>query len=160
MDKMSRWGDQVSIKQDSERPRLLLRLGPDSAADILDGRQRMAIRKKFSPRWAGHRALLYASSPVNSLVGEGAIAQVVPGAPDALWDAFGSQMGCSRDAYNAYVGASREVAALVFQDVRAFARPIHRSEAENLLGGELFVPPSHGILTPDGDWARIASSAG
>lgn len=139
--------------------RMLLNLRADEAIAILGGAVRVAIRRSISPRWSGGRAVLYARSPLASLVGEAHIAQVVSGPPQDIWASFGAALGCSRSQFDAGVAGRDRISAIVLSEVSAYPRPVPRKDAEHLVGPGLRVPSSHATLGLESPWVRLASLA-
>ena len=143
----------------SGESRMLLNLRAEEAKAILAGTMRVAIRRCISPRWSGCGAVLYAGAPIDGLVGEAHVAQVVSGAPQDIWSSFGAMLGCSRTRFNASVAGRNQISAIVLSQVAAYPRPVPRKEAEHLVAPGLRVPPSHATLGVESPWARLASLA-
>jgi predicted transcriptional regulator len=139
--------------------RMLLNLRAEEAKAILQGRMRVAIRGCVSSRWSGCRAVLYARTPIDGLVGEAHVAQVVSGTPQDVWASFGPAFGCSRTWFDASVAGRGQISAIVLSQVSAYSRPVPRKDAEHLVGPGLRVPSSHATLGVEGPWARLASLA-
>ena len=133
---------------------ILLSIQPRYATRILNGTKTVEVRKKFSKKWEGQRASIYASSPLQALVGEVTISQVVVGMPNEIWAAFGYGTGCTKNEFFAYASSCESVAALILEDVRPFNHEIYLHQAEYLLQEKLHPPQSYCALTPDSSWAH------
>lgn len=138
---------------------LLMSIKPRYAEQILSGKKRVELRRMFSPRWAGHRVVLYASNPVGALVGEAKIAHVVAAPPKDIWPAFGSQLGCTRREFDEYVGESAEVFAISLDNVRPYSHRVSRKDMSRVIGVDLRPPQSYSTLIANNDWGRAVSVA-
>jgi predicted transcriptional regulator len=142
--------------------RILVSIKPKYAGRILAKTKLVEIRKKFSRRWVGCRAVLYASSPLKALVGEATIASVTSGSPADIWSQFGESVGCSADEFRAYAGSRPEVNAIELCDVIPYREPIGLAQASFLVREDLAPPQSFCDLRLDeGDspWVRAVSVA-
>lgn len=141
---------------------LLVSMKPQYARQILAGSKLIEIRKKFSEKWVGCRAVLYSSSPQQELVGEARVHSITSGSPADIWAQFGTGIGCSSKDFVAYVGSSTEVSAIELNDVFPYKYPISLSQISHLLGEDLRPPQSYCDLRLDkgqGGWAKAASVA-
>lgn len=138
---------------------LLMSIRSQHARAILAGTKRVEIRRRFSRKWEGKRITIYSSSPEQSLVGEASISRVASDTPGAIWDEFGSSIGCSRAEFDNYTKSSTKVYALVLDDVRPFKLPIPRTQVSHLLGSDLTPPQSYCTLEEGKPWAQAVSLA-
>ncbi|HZF50439.1 MAG TPA: hypothetical protein VE093_17395 [Polyangiaceae bacterium] len=159
MEKWPRLLSKFSVHEDLLSSPLLLSVRPKYASKILDGSKSVEIRRAFSTKWAGQRVVLYASDPVSSLVGEAHIANVVPGTPGKLWDAFHDHIGCTKEDFDSYTGSSGEIFAIILRDPCPYTRPIHRKEISGILGEKLHPPQSYTCLERNRPWTRAVSIA-
>lgn len=73
---------------------VLLSIKPEFAEKILTGEKQYEFRKtRFSKANYGDKVFLYASSPVQHLVGEFTIGQVIEKSPQELWTRFQDESG-------------------------------------------------------------------
>ncbi len=138
---------------------LLLSLKPRHAEAILSGRKTVELRRVFSRRWEGHRASIYATSPVMSLVGEARIARVVSASPGDIWAQYGDAIGCDRTSFDAYVGKKAAMFAIELADVRPFARSVGISCLADMIGARPRAPQSYASLVSTSVWGRCVSLA-
>ncbi|MBK8256478.1 MAG: hypothetical protein IPK82_27895 [Polyangiaceae bacterium] len=138
---------------------IVLSLRPQWAAAIIQGRKRVEIRRVFSARWEGHRASLYATNPIKSLVGEARIGRVVEGTPAEIWAIYGADIGCDRASFDSYTGSASRVFALELTDVRPFARQVGVDELAAMLGEKPRAPQSYSSHSNTSVWGRCVSLA-
>ncbi len=131
---------------------LLMTLRPPYAERVLEGRKRIEIRRKFSPRWKGHRFVIYASSPVQRLVGEACIADVSVDHPDRVWTRWSTQIGCTRAEYEAYTRGADRVFAIHLSGATRYEEPIGLQEARQLAGERIRPPQSYCVLDEKSAW--------
>jgi predicted transcriptional regulator len=100
---------------------------PRYADAILDGNKQVEFRKR---RLASDitTVLIYATSPVQRIVGEFRIREMVVGAPDAIWDAFGDVGIIDRDSFGDYYASSEHAVAIVVDVAKRYERSQPLSE--------------------------------
>jgi predicted transcriptional regulator len=143
---------------------LLVSMKPRYAERILSGTKIVEIRKKFSEKWVGCKAVLYSSTPQQALVGEARVRSVSSGAPEDVWARFQTGLGCTSSEFSAYVGPAQVVSAIELDDIFPYKEPISLSQISHLLGLEedLRPPQSYCDLRLDksqGAWANAAAVA-
>lgn len=122
---------------------LLMSIKPRFAEKIVEGNKTVEIRKKFSQKWVGHNAILYASNPYRSLIASATINAVTKSYPTDIWSRFQSQMGCSRADFENYAGTAPEVAAIELKNITPYAERISVNELSNILDDKLMAPQSY-----------------
>lgn len=118
---------------------VFLSIHPQHAEAILDGRKRFEFRR-VPPRDAG-QLILYATSPVQRIVGHAQVAGVLSASPAALWKQCAGGAGISHDHFMAYF-AGREQAFAI--EVKHPVRLVHPVEVGFL--GDFAVPQSYRYL--------------
>jgi predicted transcriptional regulator/ribosomal protein S18 acetylase RimI-like enzyme len=136
---------------------LVISIKPQYAVAILEGRKTIEVRRSFSEKWSGSKALLYSSSPQCEFVGEFQIADVLPRSPSSIWLEFGGQIGCDRETFYAYCGGLPRVFAIKIGAVTPFRSPVSRSKIEGILGSPIRPPQSYLQLGGTSTWAQAAS---
>jgi predicted transcriptional regulator len=141
---------------------LLVSMKPQYAERILAGTKLIEIRKRFSGKWVGCKAILYSSSPQRALVGEATVRSITSGCPTDIWARFGNSIGCSSKDFKAYVGSAKEISAIELDEIFPYRQPIGLSQISRLLGENLRPPQSYCDLRLDKGqrpWARAVSVA-
>lgn len=142
--------------------KILISIKPTYAGRILAGTKLCEVRKRFSRKWIGARAVLYSSSPQKALVGEATINAVVVSSPQEVWAKFGPSIGCSFAEYEAYVGSSAQVSAIELEDVVPYVEPISLAQISHLLQEDLRPPQTFCDLHLDereSGWGKAVSVA-
>ncbi len=143
---------------------LLVSMKPQYAERILSGSKIIEIRRKFSDKWIGCKAVLYSSSPQKALVGEATVRSITSGTPEEIWARFHTGIGCNSNEFSAYVGPATAVSAIELDDVFPYKEPITLSQISYLLGldEDLRPPQSYCDLRLDNSqsaWAKAATVA-
>ncbi len=140
---------------------LLMSVRPGFAEMIVSGSKTIEVRKRFSERWVGGRVVLYASRPVQAIIGEATVSRVEAGPPDSIWAVYGCEVGCSRREFEDYAQSAATLKAVELSDVVRYEFPIPLAQLSGLLGGDLRPPQSHCDLRLGGgtNWAKATSLA-
>ncbi len=161
-EKLPRLFSKFSIGRFSLKGEILISIKPAYVQKILNGSKLIEIRKKFSEKRLGARAVLYASSPQKALVGEAVIRNITLAHPDEIWEKFGADIGCSLSEFRSYVGSAGEISAIEFDDVVPYKEPLSLSQMSHLVGDDLRPPQSFCDLNLDHKnslWATAVSVA-
>jgi predicted transcriptional regulator len=141
---------------------ILISIKPKYAHQILCGAKLIEIRKRFSDKWTGSKAVLYASSPQKALIGEATVGSVTSGRPADIWARFGPRIGCSADEFKEYVGFATKVSAIEIDHAIPYKQPIGLAQLSHLVQEDLRPPQSFCDLRLDdaeSPWAKAVSVA-
>lgn len=141
--------------------RILISIKPKYADQILIGSKFIEIRRRFSRKWVGCRAVLYSSRPVSALVGEATISSVTYGRPTEVWSRFESNLGCSYEEFQSYVGSADQVSAIELKDVISYRAPVSLTQLSQAVNEDLRPPQSFCDLrlSSDNPWRKATSFA-
>ena len=102
---------------------------PRYADAILDGTKQVEFRKRrVAPDIT--KVLIYATSPIQKVVGSFTISDIVVDAPDLIWDEFGEFGVIERAAFAEYYATSDAAVAIRVEGTERFERPLALSELE------------------------------
>jgi len=119
----------------------LLSIHPQYAEAIMRGEKRVEFRKS-ALRDDVRQALVYATSPVQRIVGVFSITGVDRATPKELWSRYGS-VGCiTSDDFDAYYNAWTHGAAIVIGEAWRLDSPM----ALSALAGDIRAPQSYRYL--------------
>jgi predicted transcriptional regulator len=138
---------------------VVLSLQARHAAAVMQGRKTVELRKRFTGRWIGRSASVYAAGGPGSLLGTVTIGDVVKGDPEEIWDRFGSRMSCTRSEYDEYVGDRHALFAIELSDPRPYESPVPLSQLSHLLGEVLHPPQSYSSYSCNDAWGKALSLA-
>lgn len=118
---------------------VVLSIKPAYSEKILEGSKTVELRRRFpvtAP--SGAIAYIYATSPVKAMVGTAEIREVHKLPIEQIWTEFESTVFIERAKFDKYFEGLEHGFALVFDDVKAFSRPLPLSELREKFG---FEPP-------------------
>jgi predicted transcriptional regulator len=160
LDKLPRLLSRFTSEGSPVSNRLLISMKPIFAERILLGSKLIEIRKRFSGKWTGCRAVLYSSRPVSALVGEATVNSVTHGSPAEVWSNFHQHLGCSHKEFQTYVGSAETISAIHLKDIIPYDTPLGLNEMSHLLNQQLRPPQSFCDLAfSDKGWAQAVSFA-
>jgi len=160
LEKLPKIAREFSIAGYSLCDGVLLSIQPEYAEKIMEGKKRIELRKKFSRKWEGERVCFYASRPVAALVGEARIRKINVDKPAHIWETYYSDIGSSKDKFDAYVGTATEIYALELTDVVPYRNWIPISQLTHLLDNDLVPPQSYCSIQNSESWSAAVSVAG
>jgi predicted transcriptional regulator len=105
----------------------LISIHPRFANAILDGTKQVEFRKVGFKRLITH-ALLYATAPIQQIVGYVEVADVEERSPAALWRRYRAVAGIEREAFFAYYQGKATGVALKVQRPQRLLRPLALNE--------------------------------
>ncbi|MBA7607985.1 hypothetical protein ES703_15157 [subsurface metagenome] len=131
---------------------ILLSIRPKFARQIVKGEKRVELRRRFSEKWRGARAVIYSTYPERSLVGEATVEEIITGAPDEIWEEWKDDLGCTFEEFSEYSSGKTQMYAIRLGAVIAYAVPIPISQLEFHVSGNLPVPQSYVNLKKQSKW--------
>jgi predicted transcriptional regulator len=145
----------------SSQKRILMSIRPKYVDRIITGAKDVEVRRRFSDRWLGCRAVLYGSNPLSSLVGEATISAINRDTPDRIWSSYGPRLGAELKEFEQYAGSNAEVSAIEFTDVTPYMAPIGLTQLSHLINSDLHPPQSFCDLRLDSTnpWAKATAVA-
>ena len=118
---------------------LLLSLRPRFAEMLLAGKKTIELRRSAPDVKPGTPALLYASSPVQALVGTAVVNDIVSSTTSEIWRRFAARTGLSREEYDAYFDGAGAAVAIMLGSLAPLPQPV--SLADLRTGTAWFRPP-------------------
>lgn len=138
---------------------VVMSIRPSIAEDIMAERKIVEVRRRFSEKWSGAMACIYASKPVSGLVGEAHIQEVIEASPATIWRNFGEYTGASKEAFHEYTSGCDTVYAIVFGKIEPYITAIPLAQLEHFLGVKLSVPQSYLKAEAGSVWSEAVSLA-
>jgi len=101
----------------------LFSIKPEYAEAILDGRKTYELRRRLFAREDVERIVVYASSPVQRVVGEFTVEKILALEPRKLWSATSKGAAVHRDFFDAYFEGRELGFAVKVGKTRRYGRP-------------------------------------
>lgn len=112
---------------------------PEYATKIMSGEKTVELRRRFPyGTVTGARMYVYASAPIQAVVGFAVIKTVHRIPPEEIWERYSAVSFIKRDDFVAYYAGSEVGYVLVLDEVTGFAKPIPLITLKDRLG---FSPP-------------------
>jgi predicted transcriptional regulator len=157
--KLPKLADYYSYGEFAADNQLIFSVKPRFAQKILDQKKTVEIRRRFSNRWLGQTINLYASAPLMSLVGEARIAGITKNTPEAIWQKYHNQIGCSRREFDMYAGDAMELFAIELDHAESYRKSVPIAQLSDVMHQHLRAPQSYYTLERNKPWARAVSIA-
>jgi len=108
--------------------KVLLSIKPEFADKIFDGTKRFEYRRTIFSRTHINTVIVYASSPVQRVIGEFEINQVLFDDIDSLWSLTRDYAGIDEDYFFRYFSDRNKGYAIEIKKVRKYKKPLHLKE--------------------------------
>jgi predicted transcriptional regulator len=123
----------------SVRRVLFLSLRPEYADLILCGEKTVELRRRKPDVQDNDIVILYAASPVKSILGTARVQSVVQGTVTSIWRDFGSETGITQSTYKTYFDNSVEATAIRLRKTKRLSVPLTLDSIRRIIDG--FTPP-------------------
>jgi predicted transcriptional regulator len=119
--------------------RVLLSIKPEFAFKIFDGTKKFEFRKVMFKRPNVKTVVVYASSPVQRVIGEFEIDDIFSFNPEAIWKMTKKHSGISEEFFYEYF-ADREIAhAIKIKNTKKYIKPLSIKDDFNLVPPQSYV---------------------
>lgn len=125
-------------KLDSKRY-LFLSIHQQYAELILEGKKTVELRRRKPNVEAGDIVILYATSPMCSVLGTAEIKGITEDTPSAIWESCGKKAKLPKENFDVYFDASSTAVAISLKNHQRLDKPIPLSCLRKLLSN--FSPP-------------------
>ncbi len=119
--------------------KVLLSIKPEFAYKIFDGTKKYEFRKSIFKRKDIKKVVVYASSPVQQVIGEFDIEDILCENTNQLWKITQNFSGITKQFYDAYFAKKEKAFAIRVGKVKKFSRPKSLAEYNITLAPQSFV---------------------
>lgn len=103
--------------------KVLLSIKPEFAFKIFDGTKKFEFRKSIFKRKDIEKIVVYASSPVQRVIGEFEIENILHENLDELWQITQNEAGISKQFYDLYFSNKDKAFAIQVGEVHKYSKP-------------------------------------
>ena len=103
--------------------KVLLAIKPEFAERILDGSKKFEFRKTIFKSENIKVVLIYASSPVQKVVGEFEIEKVIVSEPEILWRKTKKHSGITKEYFDSYFTDKEKGFAIKIKNLKKYRKP-------------------------------------
>ena len=138
------------VEEVSIAPKILISIMPEFVKKIFAGIKKIELRKR-KPKflYPRDRALVYASSPLQAIVGEMEISDIVEGTPKEIWERYSEVSGVSKKFFDSYYQGHSAAAGLLIGKTFEYPTKIFLGEIKQARPG--FSPPQNYLYLTEGD---------
>jgi predicted transcriptional regulator len=104
--------------------RVVLSIKPEFANKIFEGSKKFEFRRSIFKNQAVKKVVVYASSPVQMVIGEFEIDQIFNLELNALWQKTNKHSGISEDYFYEYFGDKELGYAIKIKNVKKYKKPM------------------------------------
>lgn len=104
--------------------KVLLSIKPEFAFKIFEGTKRFEFRKAIFKRPDVKTVVVYASSPVQQVIGEFEIDDIISNSPSAVWEKTKKYSGITKVFFNKYFENKEVAYAIKIKDVKKYDIPL------------------------------------
>ena len=103
--------------------KVLLSIKPQFAIKIFDGTKKFEFRKSVFKNSNINTVVVYASAPMQKVIGEFTIAEIMEEEPEALWEMTKRHSGISKDFFDEYFFNRDRAFAIKVKDITRYKEP-------------------------------------
>lgn len=118
---------------------VLLSIKPEFAYKIFDGTKKYEFRKNIFKRKDVKKVIVYASSPVQQVIGEFDIADILCEDTEQLWQITKEESGISKNFYDEYFASKNKAFAIQIGSICKYTHPKHLSDYDLDFAPQSFV---------------------
>lgn len=119
--------------------KVLLSIKPEYAFKIFDGTKKFEFRKVIFKNPNIKTVVVYASSPVQQVIGEFEIDNILSFNPDALWEITKKYSGISKDFFDEYFADKQIAHAIKVKRTKKYKKPLSIKESFNVTPPQSYV---------------------
>jgi predicted transcriptional regulator len=118
---------------------ILLSIKPEFAFKIFDGTKKYEFRKSISKRNDINKVVVYASSPIQQVIGEFEIVQILNDDREIIWNITKETAGITKQFYDEYFADRDKAFAIQVGRVKKYAQPKLLSDFDLIVAPQSFV---------------------
>ena len=103
--------------------KVLLSIKPQFAVKIFDGTKKFEFRKSIFKNSNINTVVVYASSPMQKVIGEFTIDEIMEEEPAALWEMTKKHSGITKDFFDEYFLNREKAFAIKVKDITRYLEP-------------------------------------
>lgn len=119
--------------------KVLLSIKPEFAFKIFDGTKKFEFRKTIFKNTKVKKVIVYASSPLQQVIGEFEIEEILQNDLNTLWDLTGEYSGISENFFYKYFENKEQGYAIKIKNVKKYKEPKNLREEFKLFPPQSFV---------------------
>lgn len=118
--------------------KVVLSIKPEFASKIFDGTKKFEFRKAIFKKSNIRTVVVYASSPIQKVIGEFEIEKIITDNLDALWGLTHAESGISKEYFDRYFNGKKTGYAIKIKTTRRYKTPKSLKSDYNLIPPQSF----------------------
>jgi predicted transcriptional regulator len=131
---------------------LFISVKPEFAKKIIAKEKKIELRKVKPRVKTNDYVIIYASSPLKSVVGFGIVQQIIETSPEQMWKKYSSILGIDKSRFDNYYNGKEKAIGIKIKEIHSIP-PIHLDDLRNVTPN--FQPPQVYRYVSDMDICRI-----
>jgi len=119
--------------------KVLLSIKPQFAIKIFDGSKKFEFRKSIFKNSNINTVVVYASSPMQKVIGEFTIDEIMEAAPEALWEKTKKHSGITKEFFDAYFFNRDKAFAIKVKEANRYQQPLDLTDFDLNFAPQSFV---------------------
>lgn len=119
--------------------KVLLSIKPEYAIKIFEGSKKFEFRKSVFKNLDIRTVVVYASSPIQMIIGEFTIAEIIEDSPDVLWEKTKLHSGITKEFFDEYFLNKNRAFAIKVKDANRYKMPLMLSDFDLNFAPQSFV---------------------
>jgi predicted transcriptional regulator len=115
------------MKMNKNEKHLFISVKPEFAEKIISKEKKIELRTVKPNVEAGSYIIIYASSPVKSVIGFGIIQQIIETTPREMWVNYSNLLGIDKSRFNEYYNGKQKAIGIKIKEVQEIT-PMHLSD--------------------------------
>ncbi len=103
--------------------KVLLSIKPEFADKIFDGSKKYEYRKMIFKNKNVKKIVVYSSSPVQKVIGEFEIEEILSETPESIWDVTSEHSGITKDFFDEYFYSKEIAHAIKIKNLQKYKKP-------------------------------------
>jgi predicted transcriptional regulator len=136
----------------TQKKHLFISVKPEFAKKIIAKEKKIELRKVRPHVKMGDYVIIYASSPLKSVIGFGMIQQIIETSPEQMWEKYSSILGIDKLRFDEYYDGKERAIGIEINEIQKIT-PIHLEDLRNVAPN--FQPPQVYRYISDMDICRI-----
>jgi predicted transcriptional regulator len=135
-----------------KKKHLFISVKPEFAKKIIAEEKKIELRKIKPHVGVGDYVIIYASSPMKSVIGFGTIQQIIETTPERMWEQYSSVLGIDKSRFDDYYDGKERAIGIKIKEINQIT-PIHLECLRSITPN--FHPPQIYRYISDMDICRI-----
>ena len=125
-------------KNNIKRKHLFISVKPEFAKKIIAKVKKIELRKVRPNVQVGDYVIIYASSPLKSVIGFGLVQQIIETSPEKMWAENSSLLGIDKSRFDDYYNGKNRAIGIEIENIQPI-EPLHLENLRNITPN--FQPP-------------------